>query len=140
MSSTLKRMTLRDQAYEVLREMIASHRFSSGKWINIEQLAKELGVSRTPVWQALKDLESEGLVKHVPNRGIQMAEMTLQMALELYAVRELLEGMAGRLAAQNISEESLSRLDVMLAEQLPIVRNLDQLAYSKADFQFHGFP
>jgi DNA-binding GntR family transcriptional regulator len=76
--TNLKRLTLREQADKALRQMVASHRFSPGKWINVERLAKDLGVSRTPVWQAMMDMEKEGLVEHIPKQGIRMAEMTLR--------------------------------------------------------------
>jgi DNA-binding GntR family transcriptional regulator len=118
--------------------MIASFRFTPGKWINVEGLSKELGVSRTPVWQALKDLEKEGLVIHVPKQGIRMAQMTPQMALDLYTVRGILEGLAGRLAAEEISITSMRRLESILKRQHGIVEEKDILAYSKSDFEFHA--
>ena len=71
-----------------------------GKWINVENLAKELAVSRTPVWQALKDLEKEGLVTHEHGKGIRMVQMTLQMAWDLYTVRGVLEGLAAKIIGQ----------------------------------------
>ncbi|MBI5586293.1 MAG: GntR family transcriptional regulator [Deltaproteobacteria bacterium] len=135
--SRLKRLTLKEQAYRSLRDMIASHRFSSGKWINLEQLSKELGVSRTPVQQAMKQLEKEGLVTHVPNQGIRMAVMTLEMARDLYQVREVLEGLAAALAAERIDQETVSRMKRVLAEQAAIIREKDLLAYSVSDFKFH---
>ncbi len=138
MPKALSRLTLQEQAEKVLREMIVSHRFTPGKWINVERLAKDLGVSRTPVSLALKNLEKEGLVSHVPNRGIRMAQMTLEMARDLYAVRGLLEGLAGRLAAANISKRSLARLAQLLEQQREHVSGQDVLGYSKADFAFHG--
>ena len=70
MVKKLERLTLKKQAEKALREMIASYRFTPGKWINVESLAKELAVSRTPVWQALKDLEKEGLVTHEHGKGL----------------------------------------------------------------------
>lgn len=100
MPRELARLTLKEQAEKALREMIASYRFTPGKWINVERLAKDLGVSRTPVWQALKNMESEGFVKHVPKRGIRMAQMTLEMAHDLYTVRGSLEGLAAHLTAE----------------------------------------
>ena len=135
--SRLKRLTLKEQAYRSLRDMIASHRFSSGKWINLEQLSKELGVSRTPIHQAMKQLEQEGLVTHVPNQGIRMAVMTLEMAQDLYQVREVLEGLAAALASQKMDPETVSRMKQILAEQAAIIRKKDLLAYSVSDFKFH---
>jgi DNA-binding GntR family transcriptional regulator len=117
--------------------MIASHRFSSGKWINLELLSKELGVSRTPIHQAMQQLEQEGLVTHVPNQGIRMAVMTLEMARDLYQVREVLEGLAAALAARRIDPETINRLKRVLAEQAVLIRKKDLLAYSVSDFTFH---
>ena len=138
MVKKLKRLTLKKQAEMALREMIASYRFTPGKWINVEGLAKELEVSRTPVWQALKDLEKEGLVTHTPKQGIRMAQMTLEMAHDLYTVRGLLEGMAGRLAVEKISSGTLKRLESMLKKQHRIVQSQDVVEYSKSDFDFHA--
>jgi DNA-binding GntR family transcriptional regulator len=138
MPKKLERLPLKYQAEEALREMIRSYRFAPGKWINIERLAKDLGVSRTPVWQALKVLESEGLVKHVPNQGLRMATMTLDMAHDLYLVRGLLEGLAGKLAAEKIDRKTILRLEAILERQKRIVQKQDVLAYSNSDFDFHG--
>jgi DNA-binding GntR family transcriptional regulator len=138
MPRKLERLTLKEQAEEALREMIRSYRFTPGKWINIERLAKDLGVSRTPIWQALKTLESEGLVQHVPNQGIRMASMTLDMAHDLYVVRGLLESLASRLATNNMDAKTIQRMVVVLKSQKTIVRNKDVVAYSKLDFDFHS--
>ncbi|MCK5516162.1 MAG: GntR family transcriptional regulator [Desulfobulbaceae bacterium] len=138
MSKKLERITLKDQAEEMVREMIQSYRFAPGKWINIERLAKDLGVSRTPVAQALKVLESEGLVSHVPNQGIRMASMTMDMAHDLYLVRGLLEGLACRLVTDKIDRETILHLEAILEEQKKIVQKEDVLAYSNSDFDFHS--
>ena len=138
MPRKLARQTLKEQADKALREMISSYRFFPGKWINVERLAKDLGVSRTPVWQAMKGLEKEGLVEHIPKQGIRMAEMTLQMACDLYMVRGILEGLAGRFAAENIDKKAVARLESILKEQQQIVRYQDVVEYSISDFRFHG--
>ncbi|MCB2229050.1 MAG: GntR family transcriptional regulator [Desulfarculaceae bacterium] len=137
MSQPLKRNTLKEQAYLALREMIAGQRFSSGTWINAELLAKELGVSRTPVWQALKQLEAEGLVQHVPNRGVRMVEMTPEMAVDLYEVRGVLEALAARLMAREPSAKALARMEKILSRQERSVAEGDSAAYSRTDFEFH---
>jgi DNA-binding GntR family transcriptional regulator len=138
MISRLTRNTLKEQAYQALRAMIVSHRFSPGKWINIEQLVQEMGVSRTPIRLALKQLEEEKLVKHIPNRGVSLMEMTLPMALDLYFVRGVLEGLAARLSAMNIDPKTCSRLEAILRSQSVIINKGDLLRYSGSDFDFHG--
>lgn len=138
MANKLKKTTLKEQAYKALREMIASHRFSSGTWINTERLADELGVSRTPVWQALKELETEGLVRHEPNRGIRMVEMTPEMALDLYQVRGELEAMAAKLAAGLVTAQTIKRMEAIISRQGKLVATADVVGYSKSDFEFHA--
>lgn len=138
MPKNLRRLTLREQAEDALREMIGSYRFTPGKWINVERLAKDLGVSRTPVWQALKNLEREGFVMHDPRRGMRMVQMTLEMAHDLYTVRGQLEGLAAPLAAEKISDKAIGRLEALVKQQRQIVKDKDVVDYSKTDFEFHG--
>jgi len=126
------------QADKALREMIASYRFTPGKWINVESLAKELAVSRTPVWQALKDLEKEGLVTHEHGKGIRMVQMTLEMAWDLYTVRGVLEGLAASLATEKITPGALRRMESILKKQAQTVQQRDLMEYSKSDFDFHA--
>ena len=107
----ISRNTLKQQAYQVLKDMIHSHRFTPGKWINIEQLAKEMGISRTPICEAFNELEQEGLVKWEKNRGVRMIHMTPGMALDLYNVREVLEVMAVRLVTRHITGREVKELE-----------------------------
>jgi len=134
----ISRNILSNKVYNALKEMIAQHRFQPGARINVERLSKELDVSRTPVWEAVRRLEVEGLVKNIPYRGVFMVEMTLQRALELYQVREVLEGLAGRLAAQNTSAKTVEKMTEALGGQVKIIEKGDLLGYSRSDFEFHG--
>jgi len=79
----LTRSNLHEQVYDVLKEMIADQRFNPGGSINVEQLTRELGVSRTPVWEAVRRLEQEGIVVHTPYKGIRVRELTRKTAIEL---------------------------------------------------------
>lgn len=134
----ISRKVLSSQVYETLREMIAQHRFQPGCWLNVERLSKELNVSRTPVWEAVRRLEMEGLVNNIPYRGVFMTEMTLRRAFELYEVREALEGLAGRLAAQHMNEKTHERMAESLQNQLRSIEDGDVVAYSQSDFEFHA--
>jgi DNA-binding GntR family transcriptional regulator len=118
--------------------MIASYRFTPGTWINVDRLAKDLGVSRTPVCQALDNLEKDGFVTKSPGRGFRMALITLEMARDLYVVRRSLEGLAGRFAAPNIPASDLVRMHALLEKQRVTVQERDVVSYSKIDFEFHG--
>ena len=134
----ISKKVLSSKVHEILRGMISEHRFKPGARINVEGLSKELGVSRTPVWEAVRRLEMEGLVENVPYRGVFMVEMTLPRALELYQVREVLEGLAGRLAAQHASEKAIERMAKGLEVQVDVIERGDLLGYSQYDFEFHS--
>lgn len=129
---------LSDKVFEALKEMISDFRFRPGAWINVEELAKELGVSRTPVWEAVRRLEQQGLLINVPNRGVFMRELTPEMALELYSVREVLEGMAGRLAARRMDGQVLKQMEKCLGKQRRAIENNDMVGYSRLDYEFHA--
>jgi DNA-binding GntR family transcriptional regulator len=133
----IERESLSTQVYSALKQMITGYRFQPGSRINVEQIAKELGVSRTPVWEAVRRLEQEGLVVNVPNKGVFMYTLTQEEALDLIAVRETLEGMAARLAAEKVDEKTLLKLEKCIKRQKRIVENEDLVAYSRADSDFH---
>jgi DNA-binding GntR family transcriptional regulator len=130
--------TLSGRAYSALKRMITSYRFQPGARINVEQITKELGVSRTPVWEAVRRLEQEGLVQNVPNRGVFMYTLTQQETLDLITVREPLEGLAARLAAEKIDDKTLAKLDRCMQRQKLCVESGDLSAYSQADADFHA--
>jgi DNA-binding GntR family transcriptional regulator len=134
----LQREKLSNQIYAVLKDMIADHRFQPGARLNIEGIARELDVSRTPVWEAVRRLEQEGLIENIPNRGVFMSSLTAEKALDLYAVREILEGMAARLAATRIGDSALEAMAQCILKQREVIENQDILAYSKLDFAFHA--
>lgn len=136
--ATIKREILSSRVLEVLQEMIANHRFQPGTRLNVEQLAKELGVSRTPVWEAIRRLEQEGLLVNIPNRGVFMSVLTPEMAIDLYAVRSVLEELAGTLAAEHIAKGTLGLMERCLAKQRLVIKKADLVGYSRLDFEFHA--
>ena len=131
-------VNLSERAYFKIKKMISDYRFSPGSRLNVEQLARDLGTSRTPIWEAVRRLEQEGLAKNIPNRGVFLVELTREAAIELYSVREVLEGMAARLAVQRISDKVLEKMERLVREQVKIVAEEDLVAYSKSDFEFHA--
>jgi DNA-binding GntR family transcriptional regulator len=134
----LQPSVLSNQAYAALKEMISAHRFDPGARVNVEALTRELGVSRTPIWEAVARLEHEGLLERIPHRGVFMAVLTLEKALDLYAVREVLEGLAARLAAPRIKDRALQAMAASLETQRLQVEQADVVGYSATDFDLHG--
>jgi len=128
---------LSEQAYRILREMITNSRFLPGSRLNIEQLSRDMEVSRTPLWEAVNRLTQEGLLLSVPNRGVFVADITPEMALEIYTVRASLEGMAAKLAAGNVHADAVERMENSLARQYEMAERQDLIGYSRYDFEFH---
>jgi DNA-binding GntR family transcriptional regulator len=135
----IQKQNLSDQVYTLLKEMIANYRFIPGSYLNLEKLTRDLGVSRTPVWDAIRKLEQEGFVRIEPKKGVMILELTPETAAELYAVRELLEGMAARLAVERIEDGALAEMARCLKEQKKVIEEKDLIGYSRLDFDFHGF-
>jgi DNA-binding GntR family transcriptional regulator len=99
-----------DGVTDALREAILDGLLPASSWLREEELAAELKVSRTPVREALRRLTVEGLAVRAPNQGVQVAPMAIEDILAVYAVRENLEGLAARLAAQRAGDELAATL------------------------------
>ncbi len=97
-------------ATELIRTAIVDGRLAPGQRLKEEELARELGISRTPIREALLVLQAEGLVDATPNRGATVRAHTAQDLDDLYQLRALLEGFAARQAATRLSEEELAAL------------------------------
>jgi len=105
---------LKDVAYERLKQAILSGRLHPGQPLPIQELAETMEMSRTPVREAVRALEAEGLVEVFPSRGTFVSNISVDDIRELFELREALEGMAARLAAQRRTEEDLRVLEQIL--------------------------
>src|SRR5262249_8150075 len=103
-------------AYSQLRADIRGGRLMPGDRLRETEIAERLNVSRTPVREALKRLESEGLVVFSQPRGMTVARLTAGQVLELYAMREVLEGAAARFAAEHASALEIESLKQLVAQ------------------------
>lgn len=128
---------LRDIVFEALREAIISGELKSGERLMEVQLAEEMGVSRTPVREAIRKLELEGLVAMVPRKGAYVSGMSLKDAIDVFEIRESLEGLAAGLAAERITEEELADLKEVLEEMALAVKKTDVETLIKKDAEFH---
>jgi DNA-binding GntR family transcriptional regulator len=106
-----KSVPVRERAYNDLKSDLLSGRFAPGERLTEEHLAKSLGVSRTPVREALHKLESEGLVKPLESRGFYVALDSREELEDLFDIRAALEGYAIRLICEKISEETIGQLN-----------------------------
>jgi DNA-binding GntR family transcriptional regulator len=109
--------SLPDFVYAKLRSAIRNQELKPGDRLREVQLAERLGVSRTPVREALKRLEADGLTRVAPPRGFVVTELTHRRVMELYAMREILAGVAARFAAEQASPMEIQTLQELLAQQ-----------------------
>ena len=109
--------SLPDFVYGKLRSAIRNQELKPGDRLREVQLAERLGVSRTPVREALKRLEADGLTRVAPPRGFVVTELTHRRVMELYAMREILAGVAARFAAEQASPMEIQTLQELVAQQ-----------------------
>jgi GntR family transcriptional regulator, trigonelline degradation regulator len=105
---------LRRQVLDELRLSIIAGRLEPGARLIERELIAMLGVSRTVIREALRQLESEGLIAIIPNKGPVVRELTLNEAKDLYSIRAVLEGLAARLFVENASDEQVEKLEQAL--------------------------
>jgi DNA-binding GntR family transcriptional regulator len=132
-----ERIRLVDEVAQLLRERIYSGAFPPGTKLRQEQLADQLRVSRTPLREALRVLERDGLVHSEPGRGVRVIEADPGVLVEAYRLREAVDGMAARLAAEHASDEGIARLHDNLALQRRAVDPWDAAAYTLRNVEFH---
>lgn len=126
---------LGERAYRYIKQAIQIQKLLPGDRLREVDLAEMIGLSRTPIREALGRLEAEGLVVHDPIRGIMVAELDYSMTTELYSMREVLEGAAARLAAQHASEVEISILEDLCRQYESAVGN--EVTLSLRNRQFH---
>jgi DNA-binding GntR family transcriptional regulator len=119
---------LGQEAYDRLRAAIRDGTLAPGHRITEADLAARIGVSRTPVRQAIARLEAEGLLTHEPRRGLTVTRPDHQQVVELYVMREALEGTAARLAAQHASETELAAMAELLETEPALLADAAGLA------------
>jgi len=132
--------SLKEQTYEALRQAITSMNLyepSEAPKLDERHLAESLGVSRTPVREALARLEQEGLVQTIPRRGVFVVRKTRAEIIEIVTAWAALESMAARLATANATDDEIANLRTMFAEEDgdSVRAHLDE--YSEKNIVFH---
>jgi DNA-binding GntR family transcriptional regulator len=128
---------LRQQVESAVRQAIVDGRFLPGQRIIERELTDSLGVSRTLVREALRQLESEGLIAVIPNRGAVVRELSAGEIEDLYAIRAVLEGLAARSFAQKAGAESLRRLGEAQASAVAAYKSNDAALALQAKNRFY---
>lgn len=128
---------LREIVFETLREAIINAVLKPGERLMEIQLAEEMGVSRTPVREAIRKLELEGFVVMIPRKGAYVAGISMKDIADVFEIRAAMEGLAAALAAERITEEELESLERILVKIGEYVEKNDLEKLIEADTQFH---
>ena len=128
---------LRDIVFESLREAIIDGSLKPGERVMEVQLAEKLGVSRTPVREAIRKLELEGLLIMVPRKGAYVADVSFKDVLDVLEIRASLEGLAASLAAEKMTEEEILHLQMKSREFSKCVESDDVQGMIQKDSEFH---
>lgn len=129
--------TSADYAYQELRHRIITKQLKPGQRLPEVNIAVQMGVSRTPVREALRRLASEGLVLIIPNSGARLAAPTIREIEDTFLVREQLECLAISLAAERIGERHLRRIEEALVEEARAIEDKDLETYLEVNEAFH---
>ena len=132
-----ERKFLRDLVYEKLQQVLLEGRFNEGDRITEGEIAEELGVSRTPVREALYRLAATGLIKIIPHRGFIVSKWTVKELEDVIAVRMVLEKFAIKLAVENISPEEIEELKNLLIEIKKAAKKKNIPKLSELNTLFH---
>ncbi len=117
---------LKSRAYDIIKDNIITCRYTPGEFLNEAQLMREVGVSRTPIREALNKLEQERLVRIVPKKGVMVSELTLREINEIYQVRLMLEPQVVRLWGNLIPVEELEHCRMRLMNYSPEMSMLER--------------
>ena len=115
-SSTISYGNVQDAVVDRIREMILNGQLEPGEWLRQDELASIFGVSTMPIREALRQLQAEGLVVFLPRRGAMVASISVSDYEEIYRIREELEILACRWAAEDFSRIPIDRLKYLLEE------------------------
>lgn len=128
---------LREKVYEVLKRIIIFQEIIPGEKIDEEFFASKLGVSRTPIRESLCRLENEGIVKIIPRRGAFVVKHSKERIIEILLLREVLEGLAARLAVDHIDEETINGMKLLFKDFSESNLRERSKEYTQADLEFH---
>lgn len=135
----LKVNTISQQVYSIIKKGIVSGEYQPGFWLQEVELAGELGVSRSPVREALKLLAADGLVKEIPNKGTFVREFNDKEIMEVYEIRELLESHAILNLPARLSKEQIAKFKSYKTDFEKYHKEDDLDSYIQTDSKFHRY-
>ncbi len=131
--------TLREKVAELLREAIIQQKISPGERITELEIASRYGLSRTPIREAFRQLESEGFLKIIPRKGAVVAELNEKDVQDFYEIKAVLEGYAARIVAEKITEDEIARLERLNRKMKECAAKMDVAGLTRHYNDFHNF-
>lgn len=129
--------TKKDLVVEIIREAILSGELEPGRRLLQDELAQRLDISPTPVREALRELEAEGVLDHSPHKGVRVAEVKLEDAREIYLIRGVLEALATREAVPRLQDTEIQRLRELQAQMEAYIEQGELKELRKPNYEFH---
>ena len=134
-----RKATYHIQIADMLRDMIMTGKLAEGDKVNEGKLCSTMGISKTPLREALRVLSVEGLIELVPNRGAFVTKPTLEEITEMFDIMSLLEGFCARSACEKMSRENFSQLEKLHARLEENFELRNQEGYIRMNNQFHSY-
>ncbi len=132
-----KHLTLREKILETIRDAILKGSMKPGERVSEPDLAERFGISRTPIREAFRQLESEGYLKVIPRKGAVVASLSARDVEEFYAIKIILEGFAARMAAIKLSDKDIERLEAINEKLQKLANEGDVKSFFRAHNDFH---
>src|SRR5512135_380617 len=137
-SEILHKRSLTDEVYEILSGKIIAGKYSSGDWLRQEDISSQLGVSQTPVREALDRLVATGLAERVPYRGVRVPILADKEIVDAFLLRLILEPAAALLTVKVIINEELQALNDLVKKTVDLVKLEDMPTLRQLNKQFHS--
>ena len=125
------------KVYRILKKEIIKGSFEPGDKVLEGRIADQMGISRTPVREAIRELAAEGFVTLSPNQGVVVRSVSAESIREVLQIHSVLEGLAARLSCEVINEEDLKELENYVNKMEKFANKRDSSAYSEVDLKFH---
>jgi len=132
-----RHQTLREKILEMIRDAILKGTMKPGERVSEPELAERFGISRTPIREAFRQLESEGYLEVVPRKGAIVASLSERDIEEFYAIKIILEGFAAKMAAENLTEKDIERLEAINERLQKIAEEGDVKNFFRVHNEFH---
>ncbi len=132
-----RHQTLREKILETIRDAILKGQLKPGEKVAEPELAERFGISRTPIREAFRQLESEGYLTVIPRKGAVVTSLSERAVEEFYAIKSILEGYAARMAVENLTEKDMEKLEAINERLAQLAQEGDIKNFFKTHNEFH---